>query len=219
MDTVLDALVLESSESLVEWFAESLALRDFDEPTPDVPIHIRRKLTDEIIGRGEESVGPLLNKLVHTDWAVRAAAATALGRLKSDRAVSPLVDCVHKDESKEVQAAAVNALNNIGAAKGVTTAREWLFEEAENDEIAFRARINDFITLGYADKALHQRLVTLAASYNVDPTDIAASCITYTPAEREKIRAGNAVAMYGGLMLTEDEYRSIQELAYIIRGS
>lgn len=213
----LESLMLETSASLVDWFAESMSIRDFDEPTPDVPIHIRRKITDEIVARGEESIHPLTQILNHDDWAVRSAAATALGQLNSVQAVPALIERLRIERRKDVQAAVANALHNIGDPEGLATVQRWRFQEPGNDDLAFRTRMNDFITLGFVDKALLYRLRELAALYNVAPEDIAASCLTYTATERQKVRAGDAAAIYGGLMLTEAEYSSIEEASYIVR--
>lgn len=211
----LESLMLETSASLVDWFAASMSLRDFDEPTPDVPIHIRRKITEEILARGDESIAPLLQILNHKDWAVRAAVASALGQLRSIQPVPLLIERLRIESRKEVQAAIANALQYISDPTGLEIEDGWRLQDPQHGELAFRIRMNDFITLGFASETLRTRLQELAEIYNVDPEDIAASCLTYTAVERRKIRAGDAVAIYGGLMLSEPEYISIEEASSV----
>ncbi len=206
------SVVPESSESLVNWLIGSLTTRDFDEPQPFVPRGIHRKLISAIIQRGSESVQPLLGMLNHQDENVRNAAALALGRLQSDETVGSLIHALQNDPSHSVQATVANALNEIGTPEAIEFSRRWKRQQQKNSELVLRNRLNNFVSLGLTDQAMHRRLQELADHYDVDPTDIARSCLTYTYNERQQIRDGNAAAIFGSVMMTEDEYQSIQEI-------
>lgn len=208
----LESFEPDTSNSLVNWLIELLRTRDFDEPLSLVPHAIHHKIIDAIIARGMESVRPLLIMLNDEDEEVRNAAALALGRLQAVETVDPLIRCLQSDPSRRVQATAANALYEIGNPEGIEIASQWKRAQKESGEFVIRNRLSNFVSLGHTDRVLHRRLQELADHYDVEPTDIARSCLTYTQTERQQIRAGNAAAFFGSVMITEEEYRSIQEI-------
>ena len=75
---------------------------------------------DEVVKIGEPAVEPLIQALKYNflDWPVRRAAATALGGIRDERAVEPLIWAL-KHQHYEVRATAAKALAEIGDERAV----------------------------------------------------------------------------------------------------
>jgi bilin biosynthesis protein len=60
---------------------------------------VRWAAADSLLEMGEAAVEPLLQALEFEDKYARAEAAGVLGRMKDERAIGPLIDCLKDDDS------------------------------------------------------------------------------------------------------------------------
>jgi len=88
-----------------------------------------------------------IQALTHTSSNVRETAATALGKIKDPRAVTPLTKVLLRDRNPAVRLAAVKALGEIGDIRAVLPLTEALDDSVDDvrDEAKNALkRINDF---------------------------------------------------------------------------
>lgn len=75
---------------------------------------IQRKSSDKLADIGNPAILPLIDSLKNRKMAVRLGAVEALGRIRSRRAVGPLVELLKNDKSNEVRWAAAISLASTG---------------------------------------------------------------------------------------------------------
>jgi HEAT repeat protein len=80
---------------------------------------VSQAAADALLGYGPAAVGPLMNVLKDGTGAARQTAAEALGELRDERAVEPLIQVMQTDDVYAVRTAAATALGNLKAARAV----------------------------------------------------------------------------------------------------
>ena len=84
----------------------------------DDDLVIREAAVNAVVHVGDAAIDPLIEALTDDEWAIREQSASALGKLKSPRAVAPLVKAL-TDKDGGVRTAAVWALEKIGDPEAV----------------------------------------------------------------------------------------------------
>jgi len=80
---------------------------------------VSQAAADALLGFGPEAVGPLMEALRSGNGIAREAAANALGELRDNRAVAPLIEVMQTDDVYAVRTAAATALGNLKDARAV----------------------------------------------------------------------------------------------------
>jgi len=89
------------------------------------------ELTQKLMSVGDPAVEPLIQALEHENWKVRRTAAVALGRMKSEKAVEPLIKILKEDDAKLVVMAAAVALGEIGDERAIEPLLDVLTERKD----------------------------------------------------------------------------------------
>jgi HEAT repeat protein len=131
----------------------------------------RADALEGLVQRGPAAVQPLIGCLSDRDWAVREAAAKALGRLKDARAVEPLLGCLN-DVSWQTRRAAALALGQLGNTRA-------------GDALARKLKDEDWTVR----QAAAQTLGLLGAREALDPL------VTRLADEKEQVRRAAATAL------------------------
>jgi len=84
---------------------------------------VREEVAAALAAIGEAAIPALLETLQHEEWLVRLHAVESLGKMKSQKAVDPLLSVLFNDQDSAVREDAVRALGEIGAPQAV----EFLF--------------------------------------------------------------------------------------------
>jgi hypothetical protein len=107
----------------VQWLEWRIYCDGRTDPHEDEPYQIARD--EEILRRGEQAVGSLIELLKHSDWVVCVEAVRLLGFIQSAQAVPPLIALLTSKNSFDVKYTAVLALERIGTPEAVAAAKRW----------------------------------------------------------------------------------------------
>lgn len=114
----------EPTKDLVQGWAMSLRMRDWEEPHPMRHVNYRIRLTDEIVERGEEAVEILCSMLHDPDAAIRVDSIEMLGKIGSSQAVPYLLSIMNDNASNFLQEKAAEALIRIGEPESTSAAKK-----------------------------------------------------------------------------------------------
>lgn len=110
-DRIVRRLVLQALADIPDPAAIETVISSFD--TGDESPPTWNPLAAQLAGLGEPALDPLISALENPSPGIRAGAALALGRMKDERAVEPLICALSADEIVEVRVLAAQSLGWI----------------------------------------------------------------------------------------------------------